>query len=80
MTQNKGECRSEPFTKGHVRSSASFPGSQGKVYIILNIGCLDWDYPESNMLLLIVKTDAQRREPLSLFRLEADACPAACGL
>lgn len=33
----------------------AFQAPTEKVYVFLNIGCLDWDYTEGNMLLLLYR-------------------------
>lgn len=48
-----------------MRSPASFQALKERVYIILNIGCLDWNYMESNMLVYR-KADAPRSEAVSV--------------
>lgn len=49
-----------------MRSSAKVDAPKEKVYVVLNIGCLDWDYPESNIAAVVVKTRCPRREALSV--------------
>lgn len=48
-----------------MRTSASLQAPEEGVYVILNIGCLDWDYMESSMLLYR-KAGAPRREAVSV--------------
>lgn len=49
---------------GDGRFSANTEAPKEKVYVILNTGCLDWDYPESNRAAGVVKPCAQRGEAL----------------
>lgn len=69
-------------TKGSIELKHSGRTTWGlQQTVILNIGCLDWDYHESNTLPLLWRP-MPRGEKLyfCLFGLEVNACLAACGL
>lgn len=70
VTQNEWEYRNKAFEKGHVRSSAKFPGSQGNSLCHFKYWLFRLGLPWEQHAAIMVKPNAQRREALAFVCLD----------
>lgn len=53
VTHHEWEWRHETSRRGHMRSSVTSQAHKKRACIILNIGCFDWDHPESSCWIVL---------------------------
>lgn len=53
VTHHEWEWSRETSRRGHMRASVTSQAHKERACIILNIGCFDWDHPESSCSIVL---------------------------